>query len=322
VSHRQAADGGADGGRSRSEAPSGAGTTALGRAVADAGGVLVIDGGLGSRLEERGYDLTGDAWSARLLRDDPQAIAEVHREYLAAGARVATAASYQASYEGFARLGLSAAEAERLMTRSVALAVGARAETPGALVAASVGPYGAMLADGSEYRGDYGLSAARLRAWHARRFEVLAAAGADLLAFETVPCLAEVEALAGLADASGVEAWLSVTISDGRLRSGEPLAEALAVAADSAGIAAVGVNCCDPGEVLDAVHLARSITDLPVVVYPNGGGAWDARRKVWEGGAAFDPGLVGRWVEAGASIVGGCCRVGPPGIAAIAAAVG
>ncbi len=287
-------------------------------ALLDPGTPVVLDGGLGTLLAERGHDLSGATWSARLLQEDPGAIVAAHREFFDAGARVAITSSYQASYEGFARLGLDRGEAERLMRLSIELAREARGDLDGALVAASVGPYGAMLADGSEYRGEYGRTAAELRRWHEPRFAVLADAGADLLAFETIPCLAEIEAAATLLDGSGVPAWLSVTVADGRLRSGEPLEEAFALVAEVDEVVAVGINCSHPSEVADAIRAARTHTDGAVVVYPNSGEEWDGRHKRWMGEPGFGEGLVASWLDAGATLVGGCCRVGPEQIAGIA----
>jgi homocysteine S-methyltransferase len=283
--------------------------------------VVVLDGGLSNALADRGYDLGGELWTARLLRDAPEEIAAVHRAYFAAGARVATTASYQASIDGFVRLGLSDGEASALIKRSVTIARGVRDDLADdgvvRLVAASVGPYGAVLADGSEYRGRYGLSAAELRDFHAPRLELLAAAAPDMLAVETIPDLAEAEVLVDLLDQLGLPAWLSFSIAGGRTRAGQPLADAFALAASCDAIVAVGVNCCPPRDVLPAVRLAAS-TGRPAVAYPNRGESWDATTRGWSGGAAFDPGLAVAWVAAGARYVGGCCRVGPADIAAIA----
>jgi homocysteine S-methyltransferase len=280
---------------------------------------VVLDGGLATLLEARGHDLSSHLWSARLLREDPDAIVSAHREFFAAGAQVATSASYQASFEGFARLGIDPQQAADLMRLAVALARRARDESaPEGWVAASVGPYGAYLADGSEYRGDYDLDVAGLRAFHRPRLDVLASAGADVLAVETIPCLAEVEALCAELDGTGVTAWLSLSADGDRTRAGEPLGEAWAMAADVDEIGAVGVNCCAPDDVTTALAGATG----PLVAYPNSGQGWDAVRRAWTGESAFDPGAVEAWLDAGARVVGGCCRVGPDDIAAVAAAVG
>ncbi len=280
---------------------------------------VVLDGGLATLLEQHGHDLSSDLWSARLLRDDPAAIEAAHREFFAAGAEVATSASYQVSFEGFGAEGADREEVERLLRRSVELASAARdAVAPGAWVAASVGPYGAVLADGSEYRGDYDLDVAGLRAFHRPRLDMLASTvgeHADLLAIETVPCLAEVEAVLAELDGTGVPAWLSLSAADGRTRRGEPLEEAFAMAADVAEIIAVGVNCTTPVDAGHAVTLAG--THGPAVVYPNSGQAWDAEARSWTGRSAFEPADVSAWVAAGARLVGGCCRVGPVDIASL-----
>jgi homocysteine S-methyltransferase len=278
----------------------------------------VLDGGLATLLEARGHDLSSELWSARLLRDDPEAVVAAHAEFYESGAQVATTASYQASFPGFAALGLDADAAAGLMRRSVELARRARDEhRPAGWVAASVGPYGAFLADGSEYRGDYELSVDDLRAFHRPRLEVLADSGADVLAVETVPCLAEVEALCAELDGAGVVAWLSLSADGDRTRAGEPLADAWAMAADVAEIVAVGVNCCTPGDVVRALGDAEG----PLVAYPNSGQGWDAVRRTWTGESAFDAGAVAGWLEAGARLVGGCCRVGPDDIGRVAAEV-
>lgn len=283
--------------------------------------VLVSDGGLATELEARGHDLSDDLWSARLLVDAPDEIAAVHAAYFAAGAQLATTATYQASFDGFAARGIDRTEAAELMRRSVRLARAARDEHGSGWVAASIGPYGAALANGEEYRGRYGLTVDQLTAWHRPRLEVIADAGPDLLAVETVPDVDEAEALAGLIGELGLPAWLSYTVAGSATRAGQPLAEAFAVAAGVPEIVAVGVNCCAPGDVAEAVTIAREVTGKPVVVYPNSGEVWDGPRRVWTGTSTWAPGLVPGWAQAGARIVGGCCRVRPSDISRIAADV-
>lgn len=281
--------------------------------------VLVSDGGLATELEARGYDLSDALWSARLLVDAPEAITAVHGAFFRAGAVFATTASYQASFDGFASRGIARDEAVRLLRRSVELAQLARDEFGGRRwVAASVGAYGAALADGSEYRGRYGLSVAELTRWHRPRLEILADAGADVLALETIPDVDEAEALVGLVRGTGMSAWLSYTIAGATTRAGQPLSEAFAVAAGVSEIVAVGVNCCAPEDVLPAIRIARDVTDKPVIVYPNSGEGWDAQGRRWVGASRFSAELAPQWVAEGARIVGGCCRVRPDDIAKLA----
>ena len=278
--------------------------------------VVVLDGGLATRLEARGHDLSDRLWSARMLMDEPAEVRATHEDFFAAGAEVAISASYQVSESGFEAAGRTASEARSALRRSVRLAREAAEAFGGPRwVAASVGPYGATLADGSEYRGDYGLSVEALRAWHRPRLEILAEAGADLLACETIPSLAETEALAAELAVLGVPAWISLTTVGDRTRLGEPASEAYAIAAEVPGVVALGANCCDPHE--SAAVVAAVGGRRPVLFYPNSGEVWDAERRRWTGTPAVSGGRARTWVAAGVSGVGGCCRVTPEQIHAI-----
>ncbi|MFC3349560.1 homocysteine S-methyltransferase [Streptomyces echinoruber] len=292
-----------------------------------AAGPVVLDGGMSNQLESAGHDLGGELWSARLLAERPEAVAEAHLAYFEAGASVAITASYQATFEGFARRGIGRARAAELMALSVRLAREAadRARAAGAArplwVAASAGPYGAMLADGSEYRGRYGLTVDELARFHRPRLEALAAAGPDVFALETVPDADEARALLRAVRGLGVPAWLSYTVAGGRTRAGQPLEEAFALAADAEEVFAVGVNCCAPEDADRAVAVAARVTGRPVVVYPNSGETWDAAARAWSGRSTFTPQRVTGWVDAGARLIGGCCRVGPETIRGVAEAL-
>lgn len=318
----------------------------------DDGEVVLLDGGLATELIARGHDLSDRLWSARVLLTDPEAIEEVHLAYFQAGAQVAISTSYQASVEGFAAVGLDRATALQLIRRSVELAARARdrylaervdhpdlaervdhpGDRPGnqagggrkLLVAGSVGPYGAMLADGSEYRGDYDPGARALVDFHRPRIEALIEAGADLLAFETIPTIREAEILVQLLDDVDVPAWLSYSCRDGASTSaGEPIATAVALG-DHPRIVAVGVNCTAPRHMPALLTAAREGTHRPLIAYPNGGDRWDApsRRWVADAGGSFEPATAAAWVRHGATWLGGCCGTGPGEIAALAAIVG
>ena len=300
-------------------------------------GILVLDGGLATQLEAQGHDLPDRLWSARLLVEQPEAIIDAHLAYFRAGARVATTASYQATFEGFAGRGIGHDEAAALLRRSVDLAGAARdrfrAERaaagmpdPGPLfVAASIGPYGAMRADGSEYRGRYGLSVDELAAFHRERLGILAATGADVLAVETIPELEEAQAIVRLLDGSpAARAWISFSCADGgHLRSGVPIETAVEAVAGSPGVVAVGVNCTAPEHAEGLVRRVRSVTTKPIVLYPNSGEGWDAAARRWTGSGAdrVDPASARRWHAAGAGLIGGCCRVTPDQIALLAQAL-
>ncbi|MGW0571399.1 homocysteine S-methyltransferase [Streptomyces tauricus] len=296
----------------------------LAEVLASTTGTVVLDGGLSNQLRAAGHDLSDELWSARLLVERPEAIAEAHLAYFEAGANVAITSSYQATFEGFARRGISGERAAELLESSVGLAreaarqAGAKGARGPLWVAASVGPYGAMLADGSEYRGRYGLSVAELERFHRPRVEVLAGASPDVLALETVPDVDEARALLRAVRGLGVPAWLSYSVAGGRTRAGQPLEEAFAVAADADEVIAVGVNCCAPEDVDAAVATAVRVTGKPVVVYPNSGETWDAGARAWRGHSTFAPTQVVGWARAGARLIGGCCRVGPEAITTIA----
>ncbi|MGE7385642.1 homocysteine S-methyltransferase [Streptomyces sp. NPDC004126] len=267
---------------------------------------VLLDGGLSNRLADQGCDLSGGMWTGRVLAESPGQVQAAHTAYVRAGAEVLITASYQVGHE------------PDLLERSVRVAgAAARAAAREVWVAASVGPYGALLADGSEYRGRYGLTEAELAAFHRPRIGALLAAGPDVLALETLPDVLEARALLRVLAGTGARAWLTYTVAGGRTRAGQPLAEAFAVAAAAPEVIAVGVNCCDPADVLPALEAAASVTGKPLVAYPNDGSVWDAATGSWNAPAAPAPWPVEAWRAAGARLVGGCCRIGPDRIAAL-----
>ncbi|NWJ98106.1 MAG: homocysteine S-methyltransferase [Chloroflexi bacterium] len=294
--------------------------------------LMILDGALATELEQRGCDLRDPLWSAKVLIEAPHLIQQVHADYFAAGADCATTASYQATFQGFARRGLSETEAAGLMQLAVRLAVEARDEfwanpinrvgRPKPLVAASIGSYGAFLADGSEYSGNYGLSERELIDFHRPRLAVLAKTEADLLACETIPCLVEAQALAHLLTEFPERwAWISFSAKDSaHISHGEPLADCVATLNQSVQVAAVGVNCTAPCYVADLVSAARSATTKPILVYPNSGEIYRPENSTWRGTREVSTSAeeAHKWYERGARIIGGCCRTTPAQIQAIA----
>jgi len=300
------------------------------RAVVESGRPLLLDGGLGSELEARGYDISTPLWSAELILQQPEVLRALHRAYLDAGAQCISTASYQASIEGLAASGLSARQSEQVFRQSAALARAAcddfLCDHPGndfrPLVAASVGPFGAYLADGSEYRGNYGVSDSRLREFHARRLQWLDDSVADLIACETMPDLQELRVLSRLLEAVNTPAWVSFCCRDaGRLHDGKPLQEAVELFAGHPRVFALGINCCAPDLVAAMIANIAAVDDTKmIVVYPNSGQQYDAASKNWSGASQLrDWSRQARhWFDAGADIIGGCCRVGPPYISELA----
>lgn len=304
-----------------------------------AGANLLVDGALATELEALGCDLDDPLWSAKVLMEQPHLIKQVHRDYFDAGSAVAITASYQATPQGFARRGIGEADALELLSLSVRLADEARQEflagnSPAAplLVAGSVGPYGAFLADGSEYRGDYELNRSEFEDFHRPRIAALVQAGVDFLACETLPSYLEAEALLAIVDEYDVESWFSFTLRDGlHISDGTPLAKVAELCDRHSHVAAIGVNCVPLELVSPSLEALRQATLTPLIAYPNSGERYDPVGKTWgpartAGGLIDSVGeqalsladLAGSWRERGAQLVGGCCRTTPRDIAAVA----
>jgi homocysteine S-methyltransferase len=297
---------------------------------------VINDGAMGTELEKRGVDTNNALWSAMALIKNPEAVIGVHRSYFAAGANIATTNSYQANPAAFAKMGMTEAQSDDLIRQTVNLADAARdeylselapaqrqAQAGKLLIAGSVGPYGTYLADGSEYTGAYTLTDEQYRDFHWRRMALLQQAGIDLFALETMPNFAEIKVLAGLLQDEFPEmtAWVSLSVGEHQrhLCDGTPLTEVVAFLNDIAQVVAVGINCTAITNVTPVVKHIASLTAKPIIVYPNNGDIYDPIDKSWQlnpSGATFTD-LVPEWVEAGAKIVGGCCRTTPDDIQAI-----
>lgn len=285
---------------------------------------LVLDGALATELERAGFDTAGALWSARALADAPDLLRRVHRSYLAAGADIVTSAGYQASVPGFIAAGYGRREAARLLRLAVRLVKDERdayerAAGRHALAAASAGPYGAYLADGSEYRGRYGVSRRTLADFHRERLALLMEETPDLVAFETVPSLAEAEALAeALASYPAGCAWISFSCADGRhTAAGDDVGDCAALLDGVPQVAAVGVNCMAPADGASLLRALRARTAKPLLLYPNSGEVYDTARKVWTGRPADFEALAPAWYAAGARLMGGCCRTTPDTVRAL-----
>lgn len=283
---------------------------------------LIIDGALATELERRGFDLNDDLWSAKILLEQPEAIKQLHYDYFKAGADCVITASYQATVEGFMKRGLNEDEAISLIKKSVRLAIEARDEfwadqanrvgRSKPFVAASVGPYGAFLADGSEYRGKYRLSEEQLIEFHRPRMKALIEAEADILACETIPCLIEAQALSKLLkEFPDFTAWFSFSCRDGELISeGQRFADVLKEIESNSQIVAVGINCTSPQYIASLIREAKQVTNKPILAYPNSGESYNAKKNDWNGdpvSKAFGE-QAREWYDAGARMIGGCCR--------------
>ncbi|CAN4092915.1 unnamed protein product [Withania somnifera] len=320
--------------------------TILGDFLRQCGGYAVVDGGLATELERHGANLNDPLWSAKCLVTSPQLIRRVHLDYLEAGANIIISASYQATLQGFEAKGISRNEAEALLKRSVEIACEARniyndrtakgswddfdngtdLKRKPVLVAASVGSYGAYLADGSEYSGIYddAITVKTLKDFHRRRVQVLANSGADLIAFETTPNKIEAQAYAELLEeeAVSIPAWLSFSSKDGtNVVGGDSIVECASMADSCKQVVAIGINCTPPRYIQGLIQSIRKVTSKPILVYPNSGETYDGEKKEWVASTGIAEedfvSYVDRWCEAGASLVGGCCRTTPNTIRAI-----
>lgn len=295
----------------------------------DMEGPVILDGGLATRLETMGFDISGHLWSASLLHKQPRAIVDAHLAYLEAGADCIISASYQASRAGFMALGMQADEADRLVSSAVELAIKARREylasepevTIAPLVAASIGPYGATRQDGSEYTGVYDLDVDELRTFHAPRLRLLDESGADVLAVETIPNISEAVVLAELLLHVDTPAWVSFCCRDRHsISDGTPLQTVAALFADHPRVMAIGVNCTAPILVNALIpEIKKSAPAKAIVVYPNSGETYHAKDNHWSGVACdFDRDFdIRSWYRDGAKLIGGCCRTGPEHIRAM-----
>ena len=293
---------------------------------------VILDGALATELERRGCKLNDKLWSAKILLETPELIRQVHLDYFIAGADCAITASYQATIERLSRRGLNEKEAIELIQSSVRLAAEARDEfwkdetqrigRPRPFVAASVGPYGAYLANGSEYRGDYGLTETQLMDFHRPRMQALIEAEADILACETIPCLVEAWALTRLLkEFPNVSAWISFSCRDDvHICHGEKFEDCVRLVSQSPQVVAAGINCTSPKFVSSLIREAKKATDKPILVYPNSGETYNASSNDWDGKPVCDSfaDQAKEWYEVGARGIGGCCRTTPNDIRAIA----
>lgn len=281
---------------------------------------ILLDGALGTQIQVNGYDVNDSLWSAKYLDENPEVIKEVHRQYLEAGADCIITSSYQASIEGFLQKGFTRQRAIELLKLSINIAKEVRNEfiqrelKP--LVAASIGPYGAFLADGSEYSGNYDISDEELKAFHKRRLEIILETNPDLLAIETIPSFKEAEIIVELLEEyEKITCWLTFSAKDEtHTNAGDKIEECMAYFDNKKHIHALGVNCTAPQYISSIIKTIKKVSLKPIVVYPNGGSKYNPITKQWEKGdisAQEYAKMAYLWYQEGAKIIGGCCETGP-----------
>ncbi len=300
--------------------------------VLDKNGIMVIDGSMSTALEALGANTKSSLWTAAAMAEQPELVKQVHLDYFRAGADCGITCSYQTTIPGLTAAGYSHEEAEKIIADSVKVFLEARDEWWAAegeaagraypVCLAGIGPYGAYLADGSEYKGNYGVSDAVLYDFHRRRMELVAEAGADVLLIETQPSLGEALIEAGIAEDLGIDYWISFSCRDGlRINEGDFIRDcAAALSEGHPGLKMIGVNCSKPEYITSLIHEIRNATDLPVGVYPNSGLIYDPVSKTWtkpEGQLDFGSYAL-EYMKAGAAAVGGCCTTDAEDIRRIA----
>lgn len=283
---------------------------------------LIIDGGLSNVLEAQGFDLTHKLWSAKLLDSNPDAIIKAHLSYLEAGAQCIITASYQASIQGFLDAGYDRKTAKKLLLKTVSLAEKAVEQYEQTtksdfkpFIAASIGPYGAYLADGSEYRGAYRVSDEVLKSFHIERIKLLDKTNADFFACETIPSFQEAKILATILKKTDKSAWVSFSCKDGsHINDGTKMADCASLFQDHPNVFAIGVNCTEPKYIASLIKVIKTKSPSKrIVIYPNAGMEYDAISKTWSGTSSPDSfvKMTKEWAELGADIIGGCCQIGP-----------
>ena len=305
------------------------------QSIFDHNGIMVIDGSMSTALERLGANLNHSLWTCKVLAEQPDLIRRVHADYFRAGADCGITASYQATIPGLMENGYTESEAEEIIRRSVRLLCEARQEwwdeegkaagREWPLCLAGIGPYGAYLADGSEYRGNYAITDEELREFHRRRMEVMWEEKPDLFLIETIPSFREALICADLAESLGADYWISFSCKDGtHINDGTPIADCARAlgAAEHPHLQILGVNCTDPRYIVSLIEELKGNTDLPIAVYPNSGDVYDPKTKSWKkagAGMAFGA-FASMYMKAGATAVGGCCTTVDEHIRQVAAA--
>ncbi len=279
----------------------------------------VIDGGLSTALELLGADISGPLWTARTVIDDPELLERAHRSFVEAGADIIATASYQCGTKQFEAIGLSAKEARNALASTTTIARRA-VEGTSVAVAASVGPFGASLANGSEYNGRYGVEWQVVEDYHREKLAILVDSGSDLIAIETIPLADEALLIAEILEELGAPpAWFSFGFADETQTYGlDAVDKAVLSIAGYADLVAIGLNCTHPRYVDSLLaSMSELVSGIPLIVYPNHGREWDAVARCWIGDSmSISAGeTVKRWVDLGARFIGGCCGIGPEDIA-------
>ena len=272
--------------------------------------IKLLDGSLSYPLENKGINLNTRLWTAQVLIDDPHILSEIHSKYVKCGVDYISTSSYQLSHDALLQLGYRKKEINKIFKRSVDLAVKA-VEKKEIEIVGSFGPFGSLLADGSEYTGKYKYDDLIIKNYHKNNFEVINNQKLDIILYETIPSLKEIKIISDVIKYSQKKFWISMTCNKNlKLRDNSSLKEACKILSEMDNISVIGVNCVDPLITSDIIKKLKDYSSKKILVYPNSGEKYNSYTKKWDGESSINNELIKDWISLSPDIIGGCCRVG------------
>jgi homocysteine S-methyltransferase len=276
--------------------------------------IKLLDGSLSYPLEKQGYNLNKKLWTGDALINDPNVIKKVHKDYLIAGVDFISTSTYQISYNVLEAMDYSLNEIKDVFKRSVNLVEQAIQETNikrEIKIVGSYGPYGASLSNGSEYTGKYDTSDNIIMDYHIKNMNIIKELDIDIILYETIPCLREIEILSKLVEEYKKEVWVSFTCNkDLEFRDGSSIIKACKILSSIEVISTIGINCFSPLLAEKAIKKLKDNSNKKILIYPNSGEIYNNKDKDWYGEKYFDRSMIKKWLALSPDIIGGCCRVG------------
>ena len=276
--------------------------------------IKLLDGSLSYPLEKQGYDLNKKLWTGDALINDPNVIKKIHKDYLVAGVDFISTSTYQISYRVLKEMGYNLNEIKDIFKRSVDLVQDAIEETKikrKVKIVGSYGPFGASLSDGSEYTGKYKTSDEIIMSYHIDNMNIIKELDIDIVLYETIPCLREIEILSKVVEEYKKEVWISFTCNkDLEFRDGTSIMKACKILSSIENISTIGINCFSPLLAEKAIKKLKKNSNKKILIYPNSGEIYNNKDKDWYGEKYFDNSMIKKWLALSPDIIGGCCRVG------------
>jgi len=276
--------------------------------------IKLLDGSLSYPLEKQGYNLNKKLWTGDALINDPNVIKKIHKDYLVAGVDFISTSTYQISYRVLKEMGYNLNEIKDIFKRSVDLVQDAIEETKikrKVKIVGSYGPFGASLSDGSEYTGKYKTSDEIIMSYHIDNMNIIKELDIDIVLYETIPCLREIEILSKVVEEYKKEVWISFTCNkDLEFRDGTSIMKACKILSSIENISTIGINCFSPLLAEKAIKKLKKNSNKKILIYPNSGEIYNNKDKNWYGEKYFDNSMIKKWLALSPDIIGGCCRVG------------